>query len=224
MRARIVLLLLCAAAVPVWAQDTQPQTVSSEEIMGRAFGRLLVNGTPTESGATVFVDKNVEVPDAGHIGLVGVGNSLVFIPKSKFHTMHNAYRLESGGSKVATYSGMTAHLPNCYSVTPVQLDTLTQYEVNWSGNSAYVYARKRDVRINYSASGEPDRSRDVTDHHPNRDWIVKEGHWARIDDVKLCKPAVFLWPEPNLPTALELTGATGFFVSIPFWDMSSDRP
>ena len=223
-RISLFIACLCAMGLPVCAQQGPTPTGSVAQVMGKAIGRLVVDGTLSESTITIFVDNDVVVDPNGVVSLISRGNSLIFAPKSKFQAMHNGYRLQSGGSKVASYSGMTAHLPNCYSVRPVRLDTLTQYEVNWSGAAAYVYARKQDVRINYWVSGEPDPKTDHNSNHPDHDWIVKQGHWARINDVKLCKPAVFLWPEPNLPTALELSGATGFFVSIPFWDMSSEHP
>jgi hypothetical protein len=223
-RKYLVFVLLCATALPLCGQDGHPALTPS--IMGKAIGKLVIDGTPSETTTTIFVKNEVVVGNKNLANVIAPGNSLVFAPNSNFQALHNAYLLKSGGSRVATFTGMTAHLPNCYSVTPVRLDTITQYEVNWSGNSAFVYARKQDVRINYWMSGEPDPTQDHNRNEPDRDWIVKEGHWAKIDDVKLCKPLIYYWPDPNFPTAAGLTAATGFFVSIPFWkdDMSPDHP
>jgi hypothetical protein len=161
------------------------------------------------------------------MGSLSHGNSLVFSPNSHFKALKNGFRLESGSSKVASYTGMTTHLPNCFAVTPVIPTYMTLYEVNRVGNSAYVYARSSDVKIEYWAGGEPERnnSRDNL-RNPDHNWVVKEGETARIHDLPACKPLVDFWPQSNLPTAVENGVAAGFFVSIPFWpsNMSSQSP
>ncbi|MGZ4787796.1 MAG: hypothetical protein ACXVZX_04700 [Terriglobales bacterium] len=226
-RTFLLSVLLCAG-LPGLAQQDPASAGTVRQIVGKAIGKLVVDGTPSQTTTTIFVNSDVVVAPDTHVSLINRGNSLVFTPKSNFQALQNAYRLKSGGSKVATYTGMTAHLPNCYSVTPVRLDTLTQYEVNWSGESAFVYARKQDVRINYWASGEPEPGTSRRAGDTDRGWIVKEGHWARIRDIRLCKPLIDWWPAPNVATAAGLTATTGFAVSIPFWPsrepMSPDHP
>jgi len=219
-RTSLVFLLLIAPAASAWAQQAQPAV--QKATLGKAIGKLVVDGTPSLTTTTIFVSSEVETDDVTHANVINRGNTLVFTPRSSFRAMRNAFKLRSGGSKVATYTGMTAHLPNCFSVTPVRPDYMTLFEVDWSGEAAIIYARSQDVRINYWAGSEPDAD---TNPDPNprgdREWIVKEGHTARIRDVKLCKPLIDFWPEPNLPTALELAGTSAFVSSIPFWSSSS---
>ena len=188
---------------------------SAQQTVMHASGKLVVNGTPSKTTTTIFVSDNVETDTATHADLTSRGNSLTFAPNSQFVAEQNAFKLEKGGSKVATYTGMTAHLPDCWSVTPVRPDYMTLYEVVWSGSSAYVYARSEDVKLKGAG----------------REWTLKEGHTARIRDVKLCKPAIDFWPQPNLPTMLELAGTTAFVTTIPLWanensknDLSPDHP
>ena len=225
-RAFAVLALLSVVEMPLRAQ--QPQApAASPVVMGKAIGKMVVNGTPSQTTTTIFVSNDVLVDRNTHVNVIAQGNTLVFSPGSNFQAMQNAYRLKTGGSRVASYTGMTAHLPDCFSVTPVRPDFMTVFEVDWAQGAVYVHARFQDVKIRYWMGGEPVPDKDQNPRAQDRDWIVKEGHTARINDVKLCRPLIDFWPQPNLPTALETAGATGFFVSIPFWErdsMSSVHP
>jgi len=215
-----ILLVLMAAAS--FAQ----QSSQAPAKMGDAIGRATIDGTLFRTTGPIFVKDEVSTDTATHLSVITYGSTLVFTPNSNFVAKKNGYELKSGGSKVASYTGMTAHLPNCYSVTPVNPTLMTLYEVNWSGSSAFVYARSLDVKINYWMSGEPD-SDTANARHPDRDWIVQEGHTARIRDVKLCKPLLDFWPNSNIPTALELAGTTAVVVTEPWWTkqkMSADTP
>jgi hypothetical protein len=218
-----LIMFALASAMASFAQQAPQGTV--QPAMGRGLGRFSIDGTQTPSGTTIFVDQDVASDTNTNFSVINEGNTLLFAPNSKFKAMKNAYRLKEGGSNIVTSTGLTAHLPNCYSVTPVIPVFMTLYEVNWSGNSALVYARKEDVRINYWAKGEPNADQ-PNPQAPDQGWIVKEGQMARIRDVKLCKPLIDLWPEPNLPTAMELLGTTAVVTSEPWWwpNMSSESP
>lgn len=218
----IWILAFSLSALSVTAQDVQ--SANSPGIMGTGIGRFITAKTETPGGGTpIFVKEEVATDSATHLQVISHGNSLLFAPNSKFEAGKNEYKLESGGSKVATYTGMTAHLPDCFSVTPVKPYYMTLFEVNWSGSTAYVYARFQDVKINYWMGGSP-KLGEANPRKPDRDWIVKEGHTARIDDVRLCRPFVYFWPNPNLPTALELAGTTAVVTSEPFWPWPSSKP
>lgn len=205
------------------AAATQPQKEAAEKF-GNGSGNFTVDGTPSHGFRTIFVNNDVVSDTTTHMGSLSHGNSLVFSPNSKFKALKNGFQLESGSSKVASYTGMTAHLPNCFAVTPVIPTYMTLYEVNYSEKSAvYVFARSADVKIEYWAGGEPERN--ASPRNPDRRWIVKEGETARINDLPACKPLVDFWPQSNVPTAVENGVAAGFFVSIPFWpNMSSQSP
>ena len=218
----LALLLMVTASV---AQETT-QSPAARPRMGKAIGRLVVDGTPSQTTTTIYVSSEVVTDTTTHLNVINAGNTLVFTPNSSFRAMRNGFKLNSGGSKVASYTGMTAHLPNCYSVTPVNPAYMTLYEVNWSGSAALVYARSEDVRINYWAGGEPND--EGNPKQADRGWVVRQGQTARIPDVKLCRPVIDFWPQPINPTAIELGVTTAVVVSIPFWptkhDMSPDHP
>lgn len=211
----LVAMLLLAGASSL-AQQPQATQGTLRPTLGKAIGKLTVDGTSSQTTTTIFVQDEVATDASTHLHVINAGNSLVFTPNSNFQALKNGYRLKSGGSKVATYTGLTAHLPDCFSVTPVNPVYMTLYEVNWSGSAAYVYARSEDVKINYWMGGEP-KPDDRNPRNPDRDWIVKEGHTARINDVHLCRPLLDFWPQPNLPTALELAGTAAVVTSEPFW-------
>lgn len=184
-----------------------------------------MDGAEMPVGSVIFIDSDVTSDNTVHLKIISLGSTATFAPKSNFKALINAYQLNRGGSWVSTQTGMTAYLPNCYSVTPVDPVLPTSYEVNWSGTSAWVYARTRDVRINYWQDGDkhpPDESRNP--RQPDEGWIVRQGHVARIRDVKLCKPLLDWWNEPNLPTGLELAGTAAIVTSEPFWDLSAEGP
>src|SRR4051794_24127809 len=127
--------LLCAAGAPLCAQQSAPSVKPA--VMGKGIGKLVIDGTPSQTTTTIFVTNEVVVDPNTHANVISHGNTLVFAPNSDFQAMVNAYRLNRGGSRVATYTGMTAHLPNCFSVTPVRPDYMTLFEVNWANQSAY---------------------------------------------------------------------------------------
>jgi len=221
---RLTIAFALATAMASVAQ--QPTQGTPQAVMGKAVGASAIDGTQSPPGTLIFVSQNVASDTSHALNVVNEGNMLVFTPDSHFEAMKNGYKLNSGGSHVVTYTGMTAHLPDCFSVTPVTPIFMTLYEVYWHGNSAWVYARREDVKINYWATGEPNGNK-PNPQSPTRDWIVKEGHSARIRDVKLCKPLVDFWPQPNLPTTMEMLGTTAVVTSEPWWwpnNMSSESP
>jgi len=207
----LVLLVLCVG------------TSASAQVEGsmRATGHLIVNGTPSRFTTTIFVNDTVDTDTQTSASLASRGNRVVFTPNSRFLAQQNAFRLDSGGTKVATYTQLTTHLPDCFSVAPVSNYLMTLYEVNWSGTSALVYARSQDIKI--TGAG--------------REWIVKEGQTARIDEVRLCKPLVYVWPQSSFPGFV--VGERGAFIfalvgtvappiiALDLWDkrnMSPDHP
>jgi hypothetical protein len=219
--------IVCLLAASAWAQQTTPVSANAQdkpELLGRATGKFRVNGVEAPGFRNIYSTENVDAYATTHVRLVNYGNSVIFSPSTKFHAVHNGFELAEGDSKVTSYTGMTAHLPHCYAVMPVDPNYMTLYEVQREGENAYVYAHSSDVRIRYWAETEP-KAADPK-RGPTREWIVREGQTARIHDLPLCKPLVDIWPQPNLATAAELGAATGFFVSIPFWgsNMSSLSP
>jgi len=202
------MLVAFAAASLSFAQQTETGL--------KGIGKIIVDGTPSYTTTSIHVNDNVATDTATNASVIGRGNTLVFTPNSNFIAQLNAYDLKSGGSKVASYTGMTAHV-GCFSVTPVDSNLMTLYEVNWSsGDSVFVYARSYDV---YITRQEKPGEVNVDDKHR---WLVKSGYTARISDVQLCKPLVGIWPQPNLPTALELGAATAAAVVPPIvWGTGS---
>ncbi len=216
--------MLLTVAMNLRAQENSSQA-TTRPILGRGIGKLTVDGTPSQTTTTIFISDDVITDTTTHVRVITTGSTMVFTPNSNFVAMKNAYRLKSGGSKVGTYTGLTAHLPNCYSVTPVNPVIMTLYEVNWSGSSALVYARSGDVRINYWGGGEPDPDKVRNPAQPDRGWIVQQGHMARISEVKLCKPLVDFWPQNIAPSVLGLAGASAASVLPPvLWNMSAESP
>jgi hypothetical protein len=199
---------------------SHPQTSSSAVapgVFGTARGDFEVDKLPAPDGLRVlFVNERVTVDKSSHIAVIKHGMSITFSPSTQFTTMANAIKLEKGGTKVSTYTGLTTHLPNCYSVTPLDPTQMTLYEVDWAGTAAIVYARSLNVRIRYWGGGEPDPTKNQ--RSPDREWIVKEGQMARISQLSLCKPLVDYWPQPNWPTGLELSAAIAAFTAPVFID------
>jgi hypothetical protein len=208
------------------APATPTQSAAPAEKFGNGTGNFTVDGTPSHGFRAIFVNNDVVSDTTTHMSSLSHGNSLVFSPNSQFKAMKNGFLLHSGSSKVASYTGITAHLPNCFAVTPLIPTYMTLYEVNYSGKDAvYVFARSADVKIEYWGGGEPER--EASPRSPDRRWVVKEGETARINDLPACKPLVDFWPQSNLPTAIETGIAVGTVVSIPWWpphNMSSQSP
>jgi len=211
----LVLVWLCAAVSTTLAQTVQPAS-ASRAVLGRATGMATIDGTKTPVPTTIYDKQDVVTDPSLNLDVINRGNTLAFKPNTHFTGGVNNFRLLSGGSKVASYTGMTAHLPDCFSVTPVDPNYMTLYEVNWTDSSALVYARYQRVKIRYWLGGEP-RDDDTTQRQPTREWIVDEGHMARIRDVHLCRPLIDFWPNPNLPTALELGATAAVVTTIPLW-------
>ena len=203
----LVLAALCSATFSV----AQPGNGAM-----RANGKLIVNGTPSETTTTIFVDDKVSTDTLTNANLASRGNRIVFTPNSKFLAQRNAFKLESGGTKVATYTQLTTNLPDCYSVTPVSNYLMTLYEVDWDDKAVMVYARSHDIKIKGAG----------------REWELKEGQWARIRNVRLCEPLVEIWPGVELPPGAQLAAAivgtvVPPIVALDVWDkpkMSPDHP
>jgi len=230
---RRCLLALTVLAATALSFAQTPATDSTDRLRAptglRAHGKFTVDGTPSQTSANLFDNSTVLNDAAIHTSVMGEGNSLVFAPKSDFVAKINAYLLKSGGSKVATHTGMTAGV-GCFYVTPVTPVYFTQYEVNWSGTSVFVYARNEDVYI-IQGRPEDENRRSIKDEiadDKNRRWLVKAGHTARISEVHLCKPLVDILPWNNLGPALGLAATTGTAAMVPItWDddqLSSDHP
>lgn len=222
-----LLSLILASILPCFAQQSGQNQGSLRSVVGQIIdGSASVDGTQIPTATSIF-ENDVVSTSAAHLSVVNEGNTLIFASNSNFKALTNAYKLNSGGSKVATRTGMTAYLPNCYSVTPVDPLLTTTYEVNWSGSAVWVYARSHDVRINYWKDGDAHPPESAPDPRPpDQGWIVKEGHLARLRQVKLCKPILDWWDQPNLPTGWELAGTVGTVASEPFWfqNLSSSSP
>jgi hypothetical protein len=190
------LILLCACCV--WAQQATP--VSRTPSQGNAAptvpllhasGKLSVNGAKVPMTTSIF-DQDVVDMDTQSAGrFSSAGNTLMFTPGSNFTAKKNAYRLEKGGSRVATYTGMTAEV-NCFSVTPVNPVYTTLYEVNWVDSAVWVYARSEDVYIYQHGAGST----------IDRKWLLQQGKIARIREARLCKPLLDIYPQPELPYAV----------------------
>jgi len=204
---------------PCFAQQTTPAQGSGRPVVAKSIdGVMSIDGAHMPAYSSIFLNDEVSANGSAHLRIVNEGNSLTFTPDSSFRALKNAFRLSRGGSKVATNTGMTAFLPNCYSVTPTNPLFTTLYEVNWSGPSVWIYARSHDVRINYWKDGDTHHPEVTPNLRPaDQGWIVKEGHLARLRDVKLCKPLFDWWPQQDLATGLQLAGFAGTVASEPFW-------
>jgi hypothetical protein len=224
-----VALFLCVLICNVGYPQTSSSQAAADHDFGVAKGDFEVDKNPAPYGVErLFINEEVIVK-ASHVLVTERGMSVIFSPGTRFTTMSNAIRLEQGGTKVTTYVGLTTHLPNCYSVSPVDPTQETLYEVDWSGSSAVIYARSLNVRIRYWGGGEPDPTKNQ--RSADREWIVKEGQMARIGQLPSCKPLVDYWPQPNWPTGLELSAAVAGSTSTAFLDfqrkqhnMSSQGP
>ncbi len=224
-----LIVFLLATIMPSAAQQSHSTQSSYRPIVATSMdGEMSIDGTRMPVNSSIFLDSDVTSDDATHLKLINHGNVLMFTPKSNFRALMNAYKLNNGGSKVATHTGMIAYLPNCYSVMPVNPLFSTLYEVDWSGSSVWVYARSHDVRISYWSDGDAHHPWETTNPRgADRGWIVREGHVARIRDVKLCRPLIEWWPPDNLNTALELMGTAAVVTSEPWWwqqDISPEHP
>jgi hypothetical protein len=214
---RISVLAVAAVLAPALTCAQQAQTATGL----KAANRIIIDGVTSPSATPIRVDDIVFTEANNSAQVIGKGNTLVFTPNSNFVAQMNAYVLKSGGSKVASYTGMTARV-GCFSVFPVDSNLMTLYEVNWSGSSVWVYARSYDV---YITRQEHPGDTNVDDKHR---WLVKGGQTARISDVHLCEPLVGIWPVDNLNTAIALGATSAVVVTIPLWppkqDMSAVHP
>jgi len=204
----IALLTVVLGATAGVAQQKAPApTPPPNTYVGKAIGKATVDNSPSYTTTNLYVNQQVVTDTSNHLHVISRGNTLIFTPNTRFHTRVNAYELESGGSKVASYTGMTAYLPNCFSVTPVDPNLMTLFEVNWSGEqTAYVYARSNDVRIRYWAKGAPKLGDPATPS--DQDWVVRQGHFAQIPNVPGCKPILLFGPEPGVPADVAAVAAT----------------
>jgi hypothetical protein len=179
----------------------------------RTSGKVLVNGAQSTS-ASIFAEDKVDATGGSILRGISEGNSLIFTADSSFIAKKNAYRLEKGGSKVATFTGLTAEV-NCFSITPVTPILETLYEVNWASPAVYVYARTEDVYIRWG------------DGKVQREWILKQGKVARLRNVRACEPLVDIFPLSIAPYAIA-TGATSASIILaetyPWSDMSQESP
>jgi len=214
--------LLAAVACFAQQQSTSAPPNAPSTYVGKAIGKATVDKSPSFTTINLYANENVLTDTTNHLHVISRGNTLIFTPNTNFHTRINAFDLESGGSKVASYTGMTAYLPHCFSVSPVDPNLLTLYEVDWlQDKAAVVYARSQDVNINYYVNGAP-RYNEGT-KAPTKSWIVKEGHFARIPDVPLCKPILYFGPEPSITPLVPLAIA-GPAVAVTIWQLNETSP
>jgi hypothetical protein len=197
-------ILLAALGAPIFAQQnsasaTPPPT--KPDYVGKAIGKATVNSTPSYTTTNLYKDETVSTNMGTHLHVISKGNTLIFSPDSKFQAWVNAFELNEGGSKVASYTGMTAYLPDCFSVTPVNPTQMTLFEVDWSSGTAYVYARSQDVKIHYWAEKYTKSS--TSQKSPTKSWTVKQGDVARIPNVSACEPFVYFVPQSEWPTIIE---------------------
>ena len=190
--------LAASGCVAQQAVSTKSTAAPSATYVGKAIGKATVDRTPSLTTINLYANQDVLTDTANHLHVISRGNTIIFTPNSNFHTRVNGFDLNDGGTKVASYTGMTAFLPNCFSVSPVDPNLLTLYEVDWLDKSAaVVYARSQNVNINYYVEGAP--RRDEPMKAPTKSWTVKEGHFARIPDVPACKPILYFGPENVWP-------------------------
>jgi hypothetical protein len=197
-RGMTLLLLVSTCGIGVSSQQVTTAsgtTVSSASTRGsvlllRGSGKFSVNGTEMPMTGSVFLDDVVDTATTSPVRFSSEGNTLVVAPDTNFKALKNAYRLEKGASRVATFTGMTAQV-DCFSITPVTPVLETRYEVNWTDRSVWVYARAEDVYIYRHGAGDTVLQK----------WLVKQGKVARIREARLCKPLVDIYPLPELPYA-----------------------
>lgn len=168
-------------------------------------GTVTVNGTESRQSMPLFVGDRVITPASSHASVTTEGNSLLLAPNTEILIQTNAFYLISGGTKVATYTGISTHV-NCWAVIPNDPAVPTNYEVNWANSDVFVYARKGEVKIDGAG-----RSR-----------VLKEGQTARISNVRVCKWLVDVWPHPNLGPALGAIGTSAAVTAEPFISFDPD--
>ncbi len=211
----VALVAVCAAATAL----AQQARTGAETSGLKAGNRVVIDGVNSPSATPIQVNDTVLTETNTSASIVGRGNTLVFTPNSNFVAQVNAYWLKSGGSKVASYTGMSAKVggPECFWwVTPVDSNLMTLYEVNWaSGDSVWVYARSYDV---YITRKEHPQDTNVDGKHR---WILKSGQTARISNVRLCEPVVGIWPIDNLNPAIILGATSAVVTTIPLWPPKS---
>ena len=204
---QLVALAVALAAATFGQQNSSSATTPAKPVyFGKAIGKATVDNTPSYTTINLYKDETVSTNMGTHLHVISRGNTLIFSPDSKFQAWVNAFELNEGGSKVASYTGMTAYLPSCFAVTPVNPTQMTLFEVDWSNGTAYVYARSQDVKIHYWADHYPKPNEQQKP--PNKGWTVKQGDVARIPNVQACEPLVYFVPPSQWPTIIEASAAS----------------
>src|SRR5438309_6419981 len=103
---RISVLAVPAVLAPALTCPQQAQTATGL----KPANRSIIDGVTSPSATPIRVDDIVFTEANNSAQVIGKGNTLVFTPNSNFVAQMNAYVLKAGGSKVASYTGMTARV------------------------------------------------------------------------------------------------------------------
>jgi hypothetical protein len=173
--------------------NTAPTTMQVNETSGamKTTGGVNLNGTFTKSTALVYSKDQIVTPAQNGALVTAPGNAIALGTNAQFTAEPNSYLLDSGASNVNTSTGMVTKVKE-YAIAPADPKLATHYEVNWEGNSVYVYARTGDVIIT----------------GPCRSWKLEQGKAAKIPNPLRCGALIWLNDVGHWP-AYAFAGATG---------------
>ena len=114
-------------------------------------GGVLVNGNVATDPATIFPGDTVEV-QAKAAARIEVSGSMVDVTSQTLLEFDNGeIHLDHGGVSVNTSRGFRVRA-GCVTITPVNAEAWTQYDVSDTDNKVHVSALKNDVNIESRSS------------------------------------------------------------------------
>lgn len=195
------------------AQATQTVTsvsMSSQENERRGLlkttGRVNLNGVYTPTSSLVYENDHLGTPGLNGALLTGTGNAIALGYNAQFTAQLNQFLLDAGQSNVNTNTGMSTVVKD-YTITPVDPNRETHYEVNWEDDGIYVYARTNDVEIKA----------------PCRRWRVKEGDAIKISDPRKCG-ILWLGQQPGHWPYAVVGGAAAAGTGVLIWLATHEQP
>jgi hypothetical protein len=132
-------------------------------------GGVLVNGNATTDTATIFPGDTVEV-QAKAAARIEVSGSMVDVTSETLLEFDNGeIHLDHGGVSVSTSRGFRVRA-GCVTVTPVNAEAWTQYDVTDTDSKVHVSALKNDAYLE-SRSSNPAQAKQSSSSRA----IVREG-------------------------------------------------
>ena len=184
-------------------QLAQPNAEAQAKVVNLTAGDMKttahvdLDGVFINETSLVRENSKIATPPQNGALVTATGNAITLSPNSQFTAQPNSFLLDGGASNVNTATGMAARVKE-YTITPVDPQSGTHYEVNWERDGVYVYARKLDVYI------------DGPCHFRKK---LEQGQVARIPDPKRCGVIWFR----NWPYAVAFGGAVGTGVGVVYY-------